>query len=99
MGRGYIPPDEQLFNPRKVREMRTGSIQTFQERLSLDALTMQEKEELKQAIDEVLHIYQMFKEQEGKDWLSWTVRMPELALFFFQRNFFSVQVPKGRSYA
>ncbi len=47
--------------------MRTGSIQTIQERLSLDALTMQEKEELKQAIDEVLYIYQMVKEQEGKD--------------------------------
>ncbi len=55
MGHGYIPPDEQLFTPRKVREMRTGSIQTIQERLSLDALTMQEKEELKQAIDEVLY--------------------------------------------
>ncbi len=62
MGHGYIPSDEQLFTPRKVRE-----IETIQERLSLDALTMQEKEKLKQAIDEVLHIYQIVKEQEGKD--------------------------------
>ncbi len=72
MGHGYIPSDEQLFTPRKVREMRTGAFETIQERLSLDALTMQEKEELKQAIDEVLYIYQIIKEQEGKDWLSWS---------------------------
>ncbi len=50
---------------------------------------MQEKEELKQAIDEVLCIYQMVKEQEGKDWLSWTVRIPELARFSSKGSFFS----------
>ncbi len=43
------------------------AFKTNPRRLSLDALTMQEKEELKQAIDEVLYTYQMVKEQEGKD--------------------------------
>ncbi len=38
------------------------AFKTIQERLSLDGLTMQEKEELKQAIDEVLYIYQMVKD-------------------------------------
>ncbi len=42
------------------------AFKTIQERLSLDALTMQEKEELKQAIDEVLYMYQMVKEQEAR---------------------------------
>ncbi len=61
MGRGYIPL------------LREGSgkfgqeaFKTIQERLSLDALTMQEKQELKQAIDEVLYVHQMVKEQKAR---------------------------------
>ncbi len=38
---------------------------TMQEVLSKDVLTMQEKEEVKQAIDQVIHIYQRVKEQEN----------------------------------
>ncbi len=67
MGHGYIPPDEQLFTPRRPGKSGQEAFKTIQERLSLDALTMQEKEELKQPIDEVLYIYQIVKEQEGKD--------------------------------
>ncbi len=89
MGHGYRSPDEQLFTPRRSGKCGQEAFKTIQERLSLDALTMQEKEELNQAIDEVLYIYQMVKEQEGKDWLSWTVRMPELALFSSKGSFFS----------
>ncbi len=44
--------------------MWTGGVTTMQEVLSKDVLTMQEKEEVKQAIDRVLHIYQRVKEQE-----------------------------------
>ncbi len=64
---GTFPPMSNSLLRERSGKCGQEVFKTIQERLSLDALTMQEKEELKQAIDEVLCIYQMVKEQEGKD--------------------------------
>ncbi len=64
---GTFPPMSNSLLCERSWKCGQEALKTIQERLSLDALTMQEKEELKQAIDEVLYIYQMVKEQEGKD--------------------------------
>ncbi len=64
---GTFPPMSNSLLRERSGKCGQEASKTIQERLSLDALTMQEKEELKQAIDDVLYIYQMVKEQEGKD--------------------------------
>ncbi len=57
MGHGYIPPDEAtLYSAKGPGNADRKHSKLSKNRLSLDALTMQEKEELKQAIDEVLYI-------------------------------------------
>ncbi len=56
---GTFPPmGNSLLRERSGKCGQEG-FKSIQERLSLDALTMQEKEELKQAIDEVLYKYHM----------------------------------------
>ncbi len=64
---GTLPPMSNSLLCERSGKFGQEAFKTTQERLSLDALTMQEKEELKQDIDDALYIYQMVKEQEGKD--------------------------------
>ncbi len=61
---GTFPPMSNSLLIERSRKCREETFTIIEEVLSKDVLTMQEKEEVKQAIDQVLHIYQRVKEQE-----------------------------------